>query len=214
MNHHTLTAAADSITFIDHEPGGDIAVDAVAALITSAFHVLEPAQWLIANPVERGPVLHETFVEAIRAAHHNGEIHLAVHPDQRVLGAAVWLHHLGRSNPQPDPTYPDRLGHHAARVAAFDQTLAAYVPDHRRYHHLALLAVHPDHQGTGIGSALLARHHTTLDTHAIPAYLQAGDPALVEWYRRHGYWPGTPFHLPDAGPPMIPMLRQPTPSPD
>jgi GNAT superfamily N-acetyltransferase len=37
------------------------------------------------------------------------------------------------------------------------------------HHHLAILAVRPDRQGQGTGTALLAAHHGTFDWHGIAA---------------------------------------------
>ena len=49
------------------------------------------------------------------------------------------------------------------------------------------LAVRPDRQNVGIGSALLDRHHSRLDRAGIPAYLEANDPRNRDLYLRHGY---------------------------
>lgn len=77
--------------------------------------------------------------------------------------------------------------------------------------HLAILAVHPGHQGRGIGTALLRAHHARLDQAGTPGYLEASSPRNRALYQRHGYTlrPGGPFHLPGGGPPMWPMWRAP-----
>ena len=77
------------------------------------------------------------------------------------------------------------------------------------HHHLAFLAVHPDQQGQGLGSALLADYHARLDQRGVAAYLEASCERNRDLYLRHGYRPmGEPFRLPD-GPPMWPMWRPP-----
>jgi GNAT superfamily N-acetyltransferase len=75
---------------------------------------------------------------------------------------------------------------------------------------LAIIGVRPGRQGRGIGSALLSARHRDLDRDGRPAYLEAASPLARDLYLRHGYdlRPGAPFHLPDGGPPMWPMLRE------
>jgi ribosomal protein S18 acetylase RimI-like enzyme len=79
------------------------------------------------------------------------------------------------------------------------------------HHHLAILAVHPDRQRRGIGTALLDAHHATLEEEGTPAYLEASSPRARDLYLTHGYTlqPGAPFYLPDDGPPLWPMWREP-----
>ena len=77
------------------------------------------------------------------------------------------------------------------------------------HHHLAILAVRPDSQGQGIGTALLQAHHATFDWQGIAAYLEASDERTRDLYLRHGYTDhGEPIELPD-GPSMYPMVRIP-----
>lgn len=69
------------------------------------------------------------------------------------------------------------------------------------------MAVRPDWQGTGTGTALLEAHHRILDAAGLPAYLEASGPDTRQVYLRRGYADhGRPIRLPD-GPLMYPMLR-------
>ena len=73
----------------------------------------------------------------------------------------------------------------------------------------------PDCQGEGTGGRLLRTYHEMLDQHTMPAYLEAATEHVSRLYQRHGYTrqPGTPFHLPDGGPPMWGMWREPKRTP-
>jgi GNAT superfamily N-acetyltransferase len=93
------------------------------------------------------------------------------------------------------------------RACELDAALDAHHPMDP-HHYLAFLAVHPDEQGHGIGSALLDRHHARLDRAGIPAYLEANDPRNRDLYLRHGYVCRSEIRLPD-GPPLWPMWRAP-----
>ena len=53
--------------------------------------------------------------------------------------------------------------------------------------YLPWLAVHPDDQGRGLGSDLLARCLSVVDEQALPAYLETPNPRTIPLYRRHGF---------------------------
>jgi GNAT superfamily N-acetyltransferase len=79
------------------------------------------------------------------------------------------------------------------------------------HQHLAILAVRPDRQGQGIGTALLDAYHAVLDDKSTVAYLEASDERTRRIYLHHNYVDyGTPIQLAD-GPHMFPMVRRPTP---
>jgi GNAT superfamily N-acetyltransferase len=98
-----------------------------------------------------------------------------------------------------------------SRFLTFDRALGQHHPAGITHHHLVILAVHPDQQGKGIGTAVLDAHHATLEEEGIPAYLEASSPRARDLYLAHRYTlqPGAPFCLPDDGPPLWPMWREP-----
>lgn len=76
--------------------------------------------------------------------------------------------------------------------------------------YLALLGTHPDHQGRGVASALLAPVLERCDLDGVGAYLESSNPANVAFYQRHG------FHVtgevaPGGSPPLALMWRDPGP---
>jgi GNAT superfamily N-acetyltransferase len=93
---------------------------------------------------------------------------------------------------------------------AFDEQLDRHHPDGTFHEHLAILAVRPDRQGQGTGTALLDARHAVLDGQGIPAYLEASDERTRRLYLAHGYVlrPDAPIRLP-GGPEMWPMWREP-----
>jgi len=179
---------------------------AIATLIAAAFDPLDVAHWLIAGDTERADLFPGHFRIYVDHALSHGLIHTTT--DRQA--AAVWL----PSDAPPPADYDARLaatvGPHLDRFRALDAAFDAHHP-HARHHHLALLAVHPDAQGRGLGGALLDHHHRRLDTEQTPAYLEASTAGSRRLYLRHGYHdqPDAPFHLPDGGPPMWPMWRPP-----
>ena len=125
-----------------------------------------------------------------------------VHTTPARDAAALWIP-LGPQPPEPPDGYHEHLaeitGPWAHRFTAFDAELDARHLTGTDHHHLAILAVRPDRQGHGTGTALLDAHHAHLDQEGITAYLEASDERTRRIYLRHGYADyGTPIHLHDG----------------
>lgn len=177
-------------------------------VIAEAFHPLAPSQWLIPDEAARRQVFPGYFRLFVEHALATGVVHTT--PDR--AAAALWLP-AGPGGPVPPDAYAERLaaatGAWAHRFRAFDAALDARHLAGVPHVHLALLAVRPDRQGQGTGTALLRAHHRTLDHHArLPAYLEASDLRTRQLYLREGYADhGRPVRLP-GGPAMYPMVRR------
>ncbi len=179
--------------------------DLAADLIAEAFAGLDATAWLVPDPSERRAVLRDNFRIFVDHALEHGEVHLA----DGGTGVAVWFF-ADREIPQPadyDQRLAEACGVNADRFAVLDTLFADNHP-HEAHHHLAFLAVRPERQGAGIGTALLAHHHARLDEHSMPAYLDASSTGSRELYARHGYELREPFRLPD-GTAFWPMWRPP-----
>jgi ribosomal protein S18 acetylase RimI-like enzyme len=182
--------------------------DRVAALIGEAFCSLAVARWLVHDDDERARVLTAHSRILVDHALPHGLVDLIA--DHSAV--AVWFPQ--DQQPQPAPTdYDARMaaacGPWAEQFRALDAAFAAHHP-HDPHHHLGFLAVRPDHHGRGLGSTLLRHHHRQLDETTTAAYLEASSPRSRALYQRHGYRDlGPAFTLPDNGPPLWPMWREP-----
>lgn len=76
--------------------------------------------------------------------------------------------------------------------------------------YLAVLGTHPDHQGRGVGSAVVEPVLARCDLDGVPAYLESSNPANVAFYERHGFRV-TGQVTPTGGPPLDSMWRDPQP---
>lgn len=74
--------------------------------------------------------------------------------------------------------------------------------------YLAVLGTHPDHQGKGVGSALLQPILDRCDAEGLPAYLESSKASNVPFYARHGFEVTGEVTVP-GGPVVWPMWRVP-----
>ncbi|GAA3393333.1 GNAT family N-acetyltransferase [Cryptosporangium minutisporangium] len=197
---------------------------AFGALIGSAFASLSAVRWLVpgnptvhgdltgpGNPASRAVVFARWAELQTADALSRGHVDV-IDVDHVPVAIAVWF-----TNPhaKPAPDYDQQLHRavgrsHIDRFRSLEATMGAAHPsgDH---HHLLLLAVRPDQQNQGHGSALLTHHHQTLDRVGVPAYLEAASPESSRLYLRHGYTHlGGPLTLPgNHAPDLWPMWRDP-----
>ena len=188
-------------------------LDALSQVIAGAFHDLAPSRWLIDDPAARSEIFPGYFRIYAEHAMASGVVHTT--PDR--TAAALWIP-VGEDGPSQPLDYDARLAVATSpwtgRFLAFDAALDRHHPTGISHHHLAMLAVSPERQGQGTGTALLRAYHALLDHDAdAAAYLEASDLLTRRFYLRHGYTDhGRPIQLPD-GPLMYPLWRPPAGQP-
>jgi GNAT superfamily N-acetyltransferase len=185
----------------------DTCAGVLSQVIADAFFDLEVSKWLIPDPVARRQVYPRYFGLYVEHALADGIV--LTTPDQAAV--ALWLP-VGEEPAGPPDDYDERLaevtGPWADRFRAFDAELERRHPAGSAHHHLAILAVRPDRQGHGLGTALLHAHHAALDHDGLPAYLEASSMRSRRLYLAHGYQAlGGPIFLPGAA--LFPMWRPP-----
>lgn len=186
---------------------GEADAGALSQVIADAFHDLAPSRWLIGDPDARRVILPWYFQLYVEQAMASGVVHTTTDRS----AAALWFR-VGEGTSGWPADYGTRLakitGPWIDRFVAFDAALERHHPAGVAHHHLAILAVRPDSQGQGTGTALLRAHHASLDAAGIPAYLEASGPRTRRLYLAHGYHDhGLPIHLAGGGL-MYPMWRQ------
>lgn len=75
--------------------------------------------------------------------------------------------------------------------------------------YLSLLGTDPAHQGRGIGSALIRAVTDQCDEQGLPAYLESSKESNVPFYERHGFKVTAEHPLPNGGPSLWLMWRDP-----
>jgi GNAT superfamily N-acetyltransferase len=188
-------------------------LEVLSQVIAEAFCELAPSLWLVADPAERRAIFPGYFGLSVEQALAGGVVHTTVDRD----AVALWL--------PGGPDAPDGPADYEARLAAvtgellvgrfraFDTALQSRHPADLEHWHLAILAVRPDRQGQGLGTALLGAYHPVLDRAGVPAYLEASDLRTRRLYLRYGYVDFGPPLMLTSGLMIHPMLRQPRQGP-
>lgn len=189
---------------------GEADAGRLSQVIADAFMDLPPSRWLIADSVARRDVFPGYFLIFVEHALAKGVVH--TNADRSAV--ALWRF-VGDENESGPADYEARLAALTSpwteRFLAFDAAIDRSHPVGIAHHYLAMIAVRPDRQGAGTGAELLRSYHQEIDKgDGAPVYLEASSERVRGLYLRHGYAlrPGSPFYLPDGGPPMWPMVRR------
>jgi GNAT superfamily N-acetyltransferase len=181
----------------------------VARTLAAAFFDDPVTEWLIPDVARRQEVIHRVFELYATAYIRHDETYTAAGGD----GVALWL------PPNRELLTPEQgeafgadiealLGEDARRAGILEETFAEHHPTEPAYY-LQLVATVPDAQGRGIGSALMREVLRQADWERMPAYLEATTLRSRALYERHGYVPRGEFTLPEDGPTLWPMWREP-----
>jgi GNAT superfamily N-acetyltransferase len=177
-----------------------------AQVVATAFGDLDVCRWLVPDPDQRTSILAGYFRIVVEHAITHGTVETVT--DKSAV--AVWLPSSALDIADHDAKVTAACGPWAPRFQALEAAMHQAHPTDRGPHdYLALLAVLPDHQNQGLGSALLDNRHAVLDHAGRPAYLEASNSRSRTLYLRCGYDDCAPaLELPYEGEPVYPMWRQ------
>ena len=179
-----------------------------SAVITAAFFDDPVTEWIVPDPADRPAVLPPVFGLYFDTFQPHGETYLT----DDGHGAALWLP-PGRELIPPDQLEDfgrrteEAAGPFAGRMFELGELFEAHAPAEPHWH-LQLLAVVPDQQGRGLGSALMDEMFGRLDRDGESAYLESTTRRSRALYERHGFECFGEIRLPD-GPVLWQMWRSP-----
>ncbi|MGP4083379.1 GNAT family N-acetyltransferase [Streptomyces sp. KR55] len=188
----------------------------VVRLLDDAFRDDPVSSWVFPGEEYRRRTHHKlmaAFTDIVLAA---GRIDIT----QDGSACALWL-----PTPAADPSGEAAGGHADAegpalvraavdpaneRIEVIGRLTAEIHPTDRAHDYLWMIAVTPERQGEGLGTALIDAALGRCDRTGLPAYLEASNARSRALYERLGFEPtGTPLDLPDGGPRIWPMWREP-----
>ena len=111
-----------------------------------------------------------------------------------------------------EPTLAELFGEECSRVTSAFEMFDQAHPQGTPHFYLTLLGTRAEHKGHGYGLGLLAANLRQIDEAGMPAYLEATNRANVPLYMRHGFEVLSSFTLPDGGPEVFTMWREPSPA--
>ena len=185
-------------------------VPRLALALARAFDTDPPMRWFLRDEARRVEQARDMFDVMLRTVHLARD---ACYTTEGVIGGALWVPpgrwQLGFV--QQLRLLPGMIRVFGRDLPRAQRGLAVMDSGHPRRPHWYLdsLGVEPEWQGKGIGSALMAPVLEICDGDRMPAYLNAGSPRSRELYRRHGFTVTDEFRLPEGGPPLWRMWREP-----
>ena len=188
-------------------------IDALGTVLGAAFDADPVINWLVRQDEERQSSIEALFREVTRHAYFpEGETYLATNDDEP-LGAAVWRP-PGVGEPPPIPEIDrlfdditDDIGRRRSRQIG--ELVEARHPT-ERHRYLYAIGVRPEIQGSGAGSALMRSGLDLCDAEGTPAYLENTNERNLPFYERHGFGVRERVQLPDGGPSVWLMWREPS----
>jgi GNAT superfamily N-acetyltransferase len=126
----------------------------------------------------------------------------------------VWIPPGRPELPEPyaarlEPLLEELLGPRRALLVEVFARFDAAHPDGEEHFYLTFLGTHPDHRGHGHGMRLLAENLALVDAAGAPAYLESSNPVNLGRYESVGFETHGQFVLPDGGPTVTTMWREP-----
>ena len=185
-------------------------VPPLAAALARAFDDDPVMTWVFPDPRTRTDRMARLFALLLRTHHlRRGEIWAA----DGWTGAAAWC--------APDQ-WRVPIGQQARNMVPVVRLIGFGLFTRLRglveaeHHHptaphwyLGVLGVDPDHQGTGVASALMRPVLERCDTEGLPAYLESSTQANLAFYSRHGFEVRDKIAL-GSGPSIWGMWREPS----
>ena len=183
----------------------------IADALVRAFHDDPVMLYLFPKPAGREKKLHAFFVSDAKRALTKGTVQTTA--DGPAKGGAIWMApgewKLGGVELLGQLPLLLRFGGATPRALALLSKMEKVHPKEPHWY-LAVLGTATEHQGKGVGSALLEPILTKCDAEGLPAYLESSKESNIPFYKRHG------FEVTDEvtaknGPTLWPMWREPRP---
>ena len=184
-------------------------VNSVVVTLSEAFSDDPVWVWILPDPAKRRKRFAQLWQVFVESAAADGW----VWSTERAEAVAVW-------NPpgvgELAGPAPDRLeevimgfGDDGRRVRLTLEAFADHRPAEPHHFYLNMLGVRSGCRGRGLGMSLLSENLSAVDSHNAPAYLESSNPANVDRYRALAFEVVEDFHLPEGGPQVTTMWREP-----
>lgn len=185
--------------------------EVIAELLDKAFHDDPVSTWIFPEEADRRsrhPLLMGAFLDIVLA---EGRVDVT----EDGAACALWLsmpaHEPESGDEEPDEgpaALREAIDPGNERIELVGRITAEVHPGGRAHEYLWLIAVAPERQGEGLGTALVESVLDRCDREGRAAYLEASNPRSRALYESLGFTVTSTVRLPD-GPEMWPMWRDP-----
>lgn len=186
-----------------------VEVPAVVATLAEAFASDPVWSWAIPDEAARRELFSRLWLVFVERAQLDGWIWST----SRSEAVAVW-------NPpglgELDDVATDRLdatietfGLGARRIRSVLDAFTEHRPRSPDHFYLNMVGVRECCRGRGLGMDLISENLEAVDRLGAPAYLESSNPANVDRYQRVGFEVVESFRMPDGGPLVTTMWREP-----
>lgn len=186
-------------------------LDLVADVLARAFYTDPAWSWAFPEDEHRLGQHRALWGLMVNSAIPHGSVRIA----EGGVAVAVWIPPgMPELSPEDEermvPMLEDMLGDGAERVfGVFERFEDAHPHDRGPHHYLSLLGTDTEHGGQGYGMGLLATCLAEIDEQGAAAYLESTNPDNDRRYERLGFSRCSEFQLPEDGPVVTQMWRDP-----
>ena len=183
----------------------------LTGVLARAFDDDPMTNWFVARDAHRQQrIAHMQRVSLERISLPRGEVYTT----DGLHGAALWappgkwkmglLQQLLLVPPMSRATGLRRIPTILGGVSAIEKKHPA-----KPHYYLFVLGTEPEHQGRGVGTQLLRPVLERCDREGVPAYLESSKEKNLPLYERNGFRVTEVFQVPNGGPPLWLMWRDP-----
>ena len=206
------TSSAADMPTIDVRPARRADTHELSRVLGRAFYDDPLAMWIVPDAASRAKGLPRRFATSTR--HHflpGGGVEVASRDG--VIGAAALWDPPGRWKPSRFQNLRMTLGTiwaFRSRISVLEdlEIIKENRPEEPHWY-LTTIGSDPTVRGAGFGQALMRSRLDRCDAEHAPAYLEASKPDLVPYYVRFGFEVTGEIKIPNGGPSLWPMWRNP-----
>lgn len=202
-----------NISDIDVRPAVRADTAALSQALGRAFFDDPVMAWLLPDAQARRRKLHKLFA-ALTRHHHlaRGGVEVAS-VGTTIAAAALWdppgrWQHSTAEELRAAPSMLATFGTALRRGLRVTELMKQAHPEEPHWY-LAVIGSDPQVRGAGLGHALMRSRLDRCDAEFAPAYLESSNPDNIGYYERFGFEVTGEIVLPDGGPTMYPMWRNP-----
>ena len=201
------------VAAVDVRPADKPDVRQLAAVLAHAFFDDPVMKWMLPEDARRRRGLAPMFAAMTR--HHflaGGSSEVASREGQ-IGAAALWdppgrWRHTRLQQLLMMPAFVRAFGLRGTRGQQIEALMKEHHPEEPHWY-LAVIGSDPAVRGGGFGHALMRSRLERVDAEHAPAYLESSNPDNIPYYLRFGFQVTGEIRLPDGGPTLTPMWRQP-----